>query len=111
VQVPDVLHGIVLALQRTQNQSRVIAERVTVKPYGRDDLIAQQSISQHCTIWSRQASVFKINAMQSAVDTQGVSQCLATLGTHAVPAYAEHCDRVVGLQSLHKVSQVKQGVN
>jgi hypothetical protein len=107
VQAPDVLHRIVLALQRTQNQSRVIAERVTVKPYGCDDLIAQQSISQHCTIWSRQASVFKINTMESAVHTQGVSQRLATLGAHAVPAYAEHRDRVVGLQSLHQVSKVK----
>jgi len=62
-------------------------------------------------IWSRQASVFKINAMQSAVHTQGVSQRLATLGAHAVPAYAEHRDRVVGLQSLHKVSKVKYGVS
>jgi hypothetical protein len=106
---PDILNGICLALQRSQDKARVITEGIAVKANGRNHVVAKQTIRKNSAIRPRQARVLKVNTMKCTIDTQGVGQRLTALRTHPVPPYAEYCDGAVVLQRL-KVRSEKNKV-
>lgn len=55
--MPDVLDGIRLALQRAQNETRVVAEGIAVEAYGSNNVVAEQTICKHRAVGPRQTSV------------------------------------------------------